>query len=413
MDGLTCNVFGEIKQLTGESISYDLADVNLPRTPPDSPRRPQAKNLDISFLGDVSRQTPTSGDYSDDELCRYIYMVLATFLEEDKIPLILNKKTVKLWKQAMTHVTYDPETNYDALEAVGDKILSYTFKTYLYQRFPDITAEQLNNLDQHYMSTNMQSAVSERMGLPNWLRVAGDVPSTSEKIREDLMESFFGVIDTIFIDSYGLGFGAKVCMKFMKKLFDDVDLNLDIQIPKTFVQQLFRRLNIEFVNSEPMNNSQSTFSTSQPPTGVGYTTRIMIGTDALQAFRNYGKDIGQTSIMFEETRMTKKPSEFAGFSQAMYHLLSYGITARWAQGIKNREMIDDDRREQIFEKAKKRYPAVSSISVEETYRGTDVSVLQVLGETADGKIVIYTGSYTENRNKQDTIDDFIDEYLSA
>ena len=340
-------------------------------------------------------------------------MVLAGFLENDKIPLLLNKKTVKLWKQAMTHVTYDPETNYDALEAVGDKILSYTFKTYLYQRFPDITAEQLNNLDQHYMSTNMQSTVSERMGLPNWLRVAGGVPSTSEKIREDLMESFFGVIDTIFIDSYGLGFGAKVCMKFMKKLFDNVDLNLDIQIPKTFVQQLFRRLNIEFVNSEPMNNSQSTFNTSQPPTGVGYTTRIMIGTDALQVFRNYGKDIGQTPIVFEQTRMTKKPSEFAGFSQAMYHLLGYGITARWAQGIKNREMIDDDLRDQIFEKAKKRYPAVSSISVEETYRGTDVSILQVLGETSDGKIVIYTGSYTEKRQKQDMIGDFIDEYLSA
>lgn len=413
MEGLACDVRGQIQQLSGESIEYSLDDLVLPKTPPplEEENRTPSLNLNTAFLGNIGSQAPSSmGDYDDNELCGYIYLVLSSFLEKEKIPVILNKETVGLWRQAMTHVTYHPDNNYDALEAVGDKILSYSFKTYLYRRYPGITAEQLNNLDQHYMSTNMQSAVSTSMGLPNWLRAAPGVPNTSEKIREDLMESFFGVIDTIMIKRYGLGFGAKICMKFMEKLFENVTLNLDIEIPKTFVHQLFKRLNIDFSDGYPDNSYVSTYSTTQ--LDFGFTTRIFIGQDALNVFRKYNKDIGTDPLNFTQTRSTKKPAEFAAYSQVMYYLVGKGITARWAKGIKNREMISDDDRQFILSKAKLRFPSISSISVEETYRGTDVSILQILGEMNGQRIIVYTRSYPPGGKKTELIDDFIDKYLS-
>ena len=157
-----------------------------------------ASGLNVEFLGGIGAFTPTLDAYSDNELYKYLALLLSKFLEREHIAAILNKDTISFWRTCFTHVSYDPnyDKNYESLESVGDKILSYTFKTYLYGKYDKITASQLNNLDQHYMSTHLQALVSSKMGLSNWLRVKGDVPKGSEKIKEDLLEAFFGTIET-------------------------------------------------------------------------------------------------------------------------------------------------------------------------------------------------------------------------
>ena len=226
MNNLKCSRSVQFKRREGKEVEFSLPKQTLAAPSPKertvSPTPRGISSLNTEFLGNVGTMTPSKPNYSDKEFYKYLLQLLSTFLEKDKISAILNKETMKCWRTCFTHVSYDPnyDQNYETLESVGDKILSYTFKTYLYQRYPDISASQLNNLDQHYMSTHLQALVSAKMGLTNWLRVNGEVPRSSEKIREDVLEAFFGTIDTIFNRKFGIGYGVKTCMKFINKLFD-------------------------------------------------------------------------------------------------------------------------------------------------------------------------------------------------
>ena len=221
------NALGELNRIKITSVTTGGPEVffELPQPTLTAPSRKEGtveketnSGLNLSFITDnlLNIKPRIPNKYRDDELYKYIQKVLNCFIEPKIINYILNAKSMSIWKKCFTHISSNPNDgeNYETLESVGDKILSYTFKTFLYQKYPKITARQLNNLDQFYMSTHLQSLISEKMGLTNWLVVEGDIPRSSEKIREDLLESLFGTIDTILIKQMGFGFGSRCCMKF-------------------------------------------------------------------------------------------------------------------------------------------------------------------------------------------------------
>ena len=404
MDQLKCVRVIKFSKREGKEVDFELSKPIL--TAPSRKERtvPTPENiqsLNVSFLGEVGSKYPAKKEYTDKELYKYLYELISKFLEKDKIPAILNKETIKCWRTCFTHVSYDPnyDNNYETLESVGDKILSYTFKTYLYQRFPDISASQLNNLDQHYMSTHLQSFVSAKMGLTNWLRVKGEVPLNSEKIREDVLEAFFGTIDTIFNKRFGFGFGAKTCMKFIEKLFD-FELNRDIEPSKTFVFQIFERLGAR------QGITSSTEQVVVDGDITGWQTKIIINEEGLDVFRKYGKDLGMTPKMWSVKKMTKKPTEQAAFNEAMYYLLQQGISAKWVQSIKRDTVIDTqigrDRYDTVLKRARQIDSQIKSIDIQETYRSKPAkTVFQIIGVKENKKIVLYSMS-----SYQDKIDGF-------
>ena len=79
---------------------------------------------------------PPEDDYTDDELCVYLKILLGTFVESNKIGYLVNTSTMVLWRKCFTSVSYDPnpDSNYETLESVGDKILSYVFKNLFIQK---------------------------------------------------------------------------------------------------------------------------------------------------------------------------------------------------------------------------------------------------------------------------------------
>lgn len=411
MDILECAQKVSIKPKRGTERSYSLPKPVL--TAPSSKERTvtvnkQVEVLNLGFIDPtLSTKFPSKTEYSDKELYLYLQKLLSCFVESDKVPHILNKNTMGIWKSCFTHVTYDPndDNNYESLEAVGDKILSYTFKTFMYRKYPNISASQLNNLDQHYMSTHMQSIASERMGLTNWLRRKGELPLTSEKIREDLMEAFFGTIDTIFNRNpkFGFGFGARVCMKYIEKLFD-FDLNLSIEPAKTFVNQVFERFGARdgLVGKAESVNDQ-------------WLTTVVINEIGLDALRRNGKDLGQRPKIWRATRMTKKPSEQAAYSEVMYYLLSQGINAEWIKEAKRETVIDQqigrDNHTAILRKAQMLNKDIKDVEVQETYKSKPAkTVYQVIGILTNNRRVVLE-SISSHSDKMDGYQEVISEFL--
>lgn len=398
MDKLICARSISFTRREGKEVPVTIPKPNLTAPSPKERTVPEVKkigSLNTGFLLDLEAKIPSKTNYSDKELYKYLYELLSMFLEKDKISALLNKESMKIWKKCFTHITYDPDYNYEALESVGDKVLSYTFKTMLYQKFPDITASELNNLDQHYMSTHLQSVVSAKMGLSNWLRVGGEVPKTSEKIREDMYESFFGAIDTIMIKTYGLGYGVRVCMKFMEKIFD-IEFNRDIEPAKTFVFQIFERL------GDKEGITTKTEQVARDDESVVWQAKVTLNETGLELLRKAGKDLGRTPKMWSVVKMTKKPVEQAVYSEVMYYLLERGITTKWVQEVKRDTVIDTQigRRnyEQVLAKARSINPKINKVNVIETYKSKPAkTVYQIIGEEEDRKIVLETISSYEDK----------------
>lgn len=412
MDRLNCSRTVTFTRREGKEVEFSLPKPTL--TAPSKERTvpqvsPSVSSLNTEFLGDIGLKIPSKPDYIDKELYKYLYELLSKFLEKDKISAILNKDTMKCWRTCFTHVSYDPnyDENYETLESVGDKILSYTFKTYLYQRYPDISASQLNNLDQHYMSTHLQSLVSTKMGLTNWLRVKGEVPRSSEKIREDVLEAFFGTIDTIFNRKVGIGYGVRTCMKFIQKLFD-FELNRDIEPSKTFVFQIFERLG---------GKQGITTSTEQVTIGddvIGWETKITINDLGLEILRKYGKDLGITPKMWNVRRMTKKPAEQAAFTEVMYYLLKQGISTKWVQGVKREAVLETqigkENYDRILNRAQNINKDIIGIDVQETYKSKPAkTIFQIIGSTENKKVVLE--SLSSHQDKTDGFATIIDKFI--
>lgn len=398
MENLVCARSVRLFKREGKEVAISIPKPNLTAPSPKERTVPEGKKIggiNTEFLKNMETKVPSKPNYSSKELYKYLHDLLSTFIEKDKIPAILNKESMKIWKHCFTHITYDPEDNYETLESVGDKVLSYTFKTMLYQKFPDITASELNNLDQHYMSTHLQSIMSAKMGLSNWLRVNGEVPKTSEKIREDLYESFFGTIDTIMIKSYGVGYGVRVCMKFLEKAFD-IEFNRDIEPAKTFVFQIFERL------GGRDGVTTKTEQIIQDDENVVWRSNVVINDLGLELLRKAGKDLGRTPKSWTVTKMTKKPVEQAVFSEVMYYLLEQGITTKWVQEIKRDTVIDTqigrDNYQQILSKARSINPKINKVEVIEAYKSKPAkTVYQIIGFEDKKKVVLETISSHEDK----------------
>ena len=402
------------KEITnGKSIKYSLKKLNIPNT---TPTRDVSKKFDTSLNLDfinIPKRSTIENKWKPKDLYDYIYILVSSLTQglfehkKDEIALvndIVNKETMKLWIPCFTHKTYDPNEgeNYETLESVGDKILSYTFKTYLYERFPKISASQLNNLDQQYMSTHYQSLISEKLRLTEWLRVGGEVPRSSEKIREDLLECFFGTLDTVFIKNkkFGLGFGSRICMNFIKKVFN-ININMDIEPARTFVDQASQQLKLQgAIKSQTIQTPEENYSVIVEFTETGSNQLYDLG-------------LKLPPMRFVSNKATKSPAEQEAYGKMMMYLTSNGVTRKWISSIKRKEVEKGlgDIYKRVLDKANRGKTKFKSIEFEESYNSRPASsVFQVIGIKDNNlKQILYTMNSFEK--KQEGMKQLINNYL--
>ena len=390
-----------IQITTGESIKYTLKNLQIPSTPVRDVSKKFDTNLNLDFIN-IPKRIKLDSNWKPAELYKYVYTILAVLTEgmlerkeqDNFIKNIVNKETMKTWISCFTHKTYDPNEgkNYETLESVGDKILSYTFKTYLYERFPNISASQLNNLDQQYMSTHYQSIISEKLRLTEWLRVGGDVPRSSEKIREDLLESFFGTLDTVMIKNkkFGLGFGARICMNFIRKVFN-ININMDIEPARTFVDQAFQQLKLQgAIRAQTGQTADENYSTVVEFTEYGSEQLNILG-------------LNLKPMKFVSVKATKSPAEQEAYGKMMMYLTTNGVTRKWINSVKRKEV--EKSLEDVYKRVlSKAGPKFKSVEFEESYNSRPASsVFQVIGIRKEDNLkqILYTMNSFEK--KQDGI----------
>lgn len=102
-----------------------------------------------------------------------------------------------LLSQALTHRSYGSPHN-ERLEFLGDGVLNCVIAEDLYGRFPDLTEGQLSRLRANLVRKEALSALSEGIGLSEFLHLGeGELASGGSKrpsILADTLEALFGAI---------------------------------------------------------------------------------------------------------------------------------------------------------------------------------------------------------------------------
>lgn len=366
--------------------------------------------IQYQFLEDKLKaaniRSPTGNEYTENELCKYITTLLSSFLDESFIPHLVNTETMKEWNKCFTHVTFDPINNYETNESVGDKVMSYTFKTFVYMKIPDVTDGELNNLDQLYMSTNLQSYISKHMKLSHWLKKHKDVQVTSEKRQEDVLEAFFGTIDTILIKNpnFGYGFGVKICLKFFEKIFrlDDLQANRNYEPPKTFFQQIFQRLGIpsETPGFIEVKDTVNENGIDKP------FIELRLTPISIRILNQLGKMPKQ--ITWNYKAGTKKEASSKLYLQAAASLYDAGITSEWIieyKSTKDKEVISDALGggwyERLLSKVQQFDPDVKDVVIKNTYTDLKTVIYQIIGVTRTTKNIVFSHSFDKGKSGTD------------
>lgn len=224
-----------------------------------------------------------------------------------------------IWRQSHTHISYDPEINYEKLEYLGDLVIKLAFASYILTIFPGLSEEEatnlntaylsrkeITNLDNYYMGKKFQGLIARAYGLDTFL--LAKIPITSKQ-REDLIEAFFGALYKIDESK-----GTKYARKMMDDIFtaNPIDKSAGMGDNKSIFQQLIERLgftkNFISIQTENLNGNYTVYiiikssilrSTITDTTGYQIEELVGIGTGTTlrQAEENaFAKAIENTGL---------------------------------------------------------------------------------------------------------------------
>lgn len=419
----------------------------------------------------------TRGDsYTDEEynkyLYNYLYELFKIIVPESKkalIPYIVNKKTIEdHWRCAFTHKSKDPNEgkNYETYEKLGDKLLSYCFNTYLFERNPLINESTINDLSQKYDSAQFQSQVTTELGLDNFLLDGGT--DLTMKLKEDLYESFCGCLDVV-LKEQSIGYGAIIVYNIIKIIFKDFDfnnvreneegltINKNYINGKSFIEQLFGRLGytsnsyvpitrpkhidrtdwyeiLEDINKVSLDKFTLKFGPKDElKESYGFiesqnfneekglwTTNIYLTKEGLEVFKKLnapGVDKIPNNLLIGK-HVSKDKKDFRGYEKAKDFLEDkVGITTDFMLKHRKSTKFEGDsgikNLDQAKEKAKMEMPNFEKFDKKfETWTGTKDKLVQLIGiDTSGYKKILYSKRFPNTDRK--AIQTIIDMYISS
>jgi dsRNA-specific ribonuclease len=131
------------------------------------------------------------------EFQNYLAVVLRKFIPNtDIVNQLLAGDNISIWLKAFTDDTFkpDPTENYESMETLGDAILKFAFTEYLYEVLgSEAKQHSITAYTQDYASETFQVYLGKSFNFGEWL-IHSDLFEPSEKINEDLVESFIGAL---------------------------------------------------------------------------------------------------------------------------------------------------------------------------------------------------------------------------
>lgn len=152
-----------------------------------------------------------------------------------------------IWIPAFTHVSVNPDVNYETMEFLGDNIIDGVAVEYLYLLFGGKLNQDTGTLLKgKYLSKEPMAKFARQLELGDYVVInRTDMSKLTIDIQEDSFESFFGAINLIGNDRFGFGQGYKHCFYLISYVFRDIDFGAieDVQKDaKTQLKELYEKM---------------------------------------------------------------------------------------------------------------------------------------------------------------------------
>ena len=130
----------------------------------------------------------------------------------------------KLLVQALTHRSFSSDHN-ERIEFLGDSVLNLAVAGLLYERLNDLPEGDLSRARANLVKQDTLHQVAVSLGLPDLLRLGeGEAKSGGQKRPSILADALEAVIGAVYLDA-----GFEVASTLVRRLFDDVEINAQMQ----------------------------------------------------------------------------------------------------------------------------------------------------------------------------------------
>lgn len=168
-------------------------------------------------------------------------------LKPKYLDILTNDENMKLFGNAFTSPTADPENNYEMYEQLGDLSANKFIVWYVYKRFPQLRCAKgvkiAARLRINYGSKQSFYEIAEKYDF--WEFITASVERRQHKkkaLMEDALEAFIGCTETILDDMFQPGVGYGIVYDILKNIFDDMPISLaynDLYDSKTRLKELY------------------------------------------------------------------------------------------------------------------------------------------------------------------------------
>jgi len=168
-------------------------------------------------------------------------------LKEKYIQSLTSDDGMKIYKQAFTHISIDPEENYEYLEILGDVTCNKIIVWYIKDRFPCLQntagVKVIARLRINLVSKKNFSSIAETLGLGKYIACQKEIREQREKsLLEDVFEAFIGATEMLVDANIEHGAGYGVCFRLLKSVLDTTHISLryeDLYDPITRLKETF------------------------------------------------------------------------------------------------------------------------------------------------------------------------------
>jgi len=161
-------------------------------------------------------------------------------LHDQILSVLLNDENEHVWVKCFTHITYDPEDNYELLENLGDIAVQLGFGEFMREKIVNLTEGLASQYNNFFLAKKFLSSIGSALLVDKWVR---SIIKVNISIKEDIVEAIFGAIMELGETKLAKGNGYKLCYGLVLSLYQNVDFEMaKLKTDKTLYKEIIDRL---------------------------------------------------------------------------------------------------------------------------------------------------------------------------
>jgi len=193
----------------------------------------------------------TEDIYNGDRGERFVSSIISILkkghLKQKYIDVLTEADSLKMYDQAFTSASANPEVNYEFFEQLGDVSANKFIVWYMYKRFPKLLCplgvKVVARLRINYGDRQTFYEIGDKLGFWDYITATHEERNHKKKdLIEDCVESFIGVTEYLLDTKIRHGVGYAIIYDILQTIFDDINISLAYETlydAKTRLKELF------------------------------------------------------------------------------------------------------------------------------------------------------------------------------